>query len=113
MSAVVTKRILGQLAPGAGQEDLIYEAPLGGWAEWHSLTMCNRSGSDESVSVRVSPCGVNLADVHYLYAALVIKAHDQGSAEHDIELGPGDRVHVKSSGGGVSFSLFGREVLEA
>jgi hypothetical protein len=110
--ATVRKRILGQKAPGAGQEDLIYQVAPGCYAELRSLVMCNRSGADESVSVRISPDGEDLVDRHFVYAALVVKAHDQGSAEHSIELGAGDRVHVKSSGGGVSFTLFGREVAE-
>jgi hypothetical protein len=106
----VTKRILGQRAPGAGKEDLLYQVPAGCYAELRSLVMCNRTVSDETVSVRISPAGEDLGTKHYVYAGLEVKANDQGSAEHAIELGAGDMVHVMSSGGGVSFSLFGREV---
>jgi hypothetical protein len=109
MSAV-TKRILGQLAPGAGQEDLLYQVPAGCYAELRALVMCNRSGVDEAVSVRVSPDGEDLGTRHYVYDGLVVKANDMGSAEHAIEIGPGDKIHVRSAGGGVSFSLFGREM---
>ncbi len=111
MSQVV-KRILGQKAPGAGQEDLLYQVPGGCYAELRALVMCNRSGSDEAVSVRISPDAEDLGIQHYVYDGLVVKANDVGSAEHAIEIGPGDKVHVRSVGGGISFSLFGREVAE-
>ena len=94
-------KVLGQLAPSATTETVLYTVPDMSQTTVSSIVVCNRSGSARTYRVNVSVAGATTL------AANTTEAHVIG-----ITLNQTDVVKVYASSGDLSFNLFGCETTE-
>lgn len=102
------KKILGQSAPAATTEAVLYTVPDSKGAVVSSLVVCNRSTS-ATFRISVSYGGNATANTDYLYYDLPIAANETFIATIGITLSNADRVRVYASSANLTFNLFGAE----
>ena len=105
-----TYRILGQSAPLATAETLLYAVPAATSAIVSALSICNRSGVAVTFRISASPAGAATTDADYLYFDADISANASLSLKPGIALAATDVVRVYASTADLSFSLFGVEL---
>lgn len=105
----ITKKVLGQSAPGATTETDLYTVPGATAALCSTLVICNRGASAATVRASVSVGGGATATKDYLYYDLTVAAYDTFAATFGLTLAATDKVRVYASSATVSFSLFGQE----
>lgn len=104
-------KVLGQSAPTANTDTVLYTVPSGKEAVISTLFVCNRDVSaDMTFRIAVSPAGAAIANPHYLYYDAVLAAGATVTITTGITLGATDVVRVRSSIGNATFNAFGVEV---
>jgi len=104
-----TTPILGQAAPSAASDTLLFAVPSGLTAVVSLLAVCNQTGGTLTFRVAVIPSSTLVKDVavqHYIRFDQTIGSHDFHEIR-GITLGAGDQIMVRSSAQGVSFTAFG------
>ena len=104
----VTRKILGQAAPGATTEDDLYTAPAGTTVV-STLTVCNRNAAAATFRVSVSQGGGATANKDYVYYDVTLAGNDTFGATMGWTLAATDVVRVYASTANLSFNLFGQE----
>jgi len=105
-----TYKVLGQQEPAATTLTTIYTVPSSTQTVVSTVFMTNVSSGIESVRVAVRPAGESIANKHYIYYDSTLPAFKTNVSTIGITLNATDVVSVYSSGGNVSFSLFGSEI---
>lgn len=105
-----TYKNLGQAAPLATSETVLYTVPAATSAIASSLTVCNRSASPDKFRFSVSVGGGATATKDYLYYDLTINGNDTFTATLGITLATGDVVRVYAGTANLSFSLWGSQI---
>lgn len=105
----VDYRVLGQVAPSATTETLLYTTGAAS-AVASSLIVCNRGGTQTSFRVSISQLGVATTNKDYIYYDLLIGGNDTFIATIGVTLTSGDVVRVYAGNGNLSFSLYGSQI---
>jgi len=106
----LTRKVLGQQAPGATTETDLYTVPSATEAVCSSIVICNRGASAATFRVSVSVGGGATANKDYIYYDVTIAGNDTFIATIGITLGAEDKVKVYASSTNLSFNLFGQEI---
>lgn len=110
MSTTVTRKCLGQSAPGATTETTLYTVPALTSAVVSSLIVCNRSALQAAFRVSVAVGGGATANKDYIYYDVIIPPNDTFIATIGLTLATTDKIKVYASTANLSFSIFGEEV---
>lgn len=107
--ATETRKVLGQLNPGATTLTAIYTVPAATQAVVSSITVCNQ-GVDGTFRVSVAVAGAANNAKQYLYYDLAILANDTFAASLGMALGALDEVRGYASHANMSFNVFGVQI---
>jgi hypothetical protein len=110
---MATYKILGQSAPGADSDTVLYTVPSGYGAISSTLTICNRSATNANFRVAAVPSGDSLDNKHYIAYDAVATGSDFIGLTLGLTMGEGDIIVIRSSSTNLSFSLFGTEIATA
>ena len=102
-------KLLGQVAPSAATETLLYDCPRGTISGAISLVVCNTGAAADTVRVSLSALGAATTTKDYLYYDLPLDPADTFNADVGVVTKAGDIIRVRSALGTCSFSLFGEE----
>lgn len=102
-------KVLGQVAPGATTDTVLYTVPDETQTTCSSLVVCNRSAGALTYRVSVRPKGAAVTTKHYLYYDKSVAANDSAAHIIGMTLQENDVVGVYASSGDLSFTLFGVE----
>jgi hypothetical protein len=104
-------KILGQSAPAATTETVLYTAPGSTSTVISTISVCNQAASPATfrIAVRPSAAGSTLAQ-HWIVYGATVDASDSTMLSLGITLAAGDTVRVFSSTATMSFSAFGSEI---
>ena len=103
-------KILGQAAPLAVTQTLLYTVPALTRATSSSIVICNRSAVDATFRVSVASASAADTPKQYLYYDQPVEANATFIATIGITLAATDAVRVYASTADLSFNLFGVEV---
>ena len=101
-------RVLGQSYPAAATETDLYACGTNS-AVISTLTICNKSGSADAVTVRIAVAGVASVDKQLIVAGTNLAANSTMSMTIGITLAHLDVVRVTSTNGTTAFNIFGQE----
>lgn len=101
---------LGQVAPLATTETLLYTVPALTSTVASSISVCNRGATASTFRVSISVGGGATANKDYLYYDVPIPANDTFIATIGITLATGDVVRVFGGNANLSFSLWGAQI---
>ena len=102
--------ILGQQAPSATTETVLYTVPASTSAICSSIVVCNRGTSDATFRLSVSKGGGATADKDYLHYNQLVPANKTFDKVIGMTLATTDVVRVYASTANLSFNLFGTEI---
>lgn len=102
-------KVLGQSAPAATTNTILYTVPSATSAVCSSLAICNR-GLSTTFRVAVRPAGATLADQHYIVYDNWVNQYDTVFLTLGVTLATTDIVTVYAGAATLSFSLFGTEI---
>jgi hypothetical protein len=104
-------KILGQSAPSATTETVLYTAPSLTSTVISTISVCNQAASPATfrIAVRPSAAGSTLAQ-HWIVYGATVDASDSTMLSLGITLAAGDTVRVFASTATMSFSAFGSEI---
>lgn len=105
----MTIKILGQVAPLATTETVLFTVPAATVAVVSSIVICNRSAVVVTFRVSASLGGGATATKDYLYYDVLLPPNDTFIATVGITLAAADVMRVYASTANLSFNLFGEE----
>lgn len=105
-----TRRVLGQLAPGAAALTAIYTVPAATQAVVSTITVCNRGTVEATFRVSVAVAGAADNVQQYIYYDLPLVANDTFAATIGIALGATDVVRAYASTANLTFQVFGVQI---
>ncbi len=108
-----TYKILGQAAPSATTDSLLYQVPAVTQTIISSIIVCNRGSLDATFRVRVAPNGAGIANSQYVYYDVPIAMNDTFIATVGITIDAADEVSVYAGGAGganLTFQVYGSEI---
>lgn len=106
----VDYKTLGQSAPAATTETVLYTVPASHHSVVSTITVCNRDSTAATFRVGVSVGGGALVVADYLYFDLSISGNDTFAATFGVTITATDEIRVFASTANLSFSVFGSEV---
>jgi len=104
-----TIKVLGQSAPSATTETVLYTVPAATSTVASSLVVCNRGTSDTTFRVSISVGGGATANEDYIYYDVILAQADTFIATVGLTMAASDVVRVYAGNGNLSFSLYGVE----
>ena len=105
----MTVKILGQVAPLATTETLLYTCPSATGTVISTIIVCNRGATPSTFRVSAAAGGGATASKDYIYFDIVLAGNDTFAATFGITLSATDKVQTYASTSNLSFSLFGEE----
>jgi hypothetical protein len=103
-------KILGQVAPSATTETVLYTVPASTSAVCSSLSICNRGATQTTFRVSISAAGGATADKDFLYYDVTLAGNDTFIATIGVTLATTDRIRVYAGSGNLSFQVWGTEI---
>jgi hypothetical protein len=105
-------KILGQSAPAATTETVLYTAPASTSTVISTISVCNQASAPATFRIAVRPAGAGstLAQ-HWIVYGATVDASDSTMLSLGITLATGDTIRVFSSTATMSFSAFGSEII--
>lgn len=105
-------KIVGQAAPAATTDTVLYTVQEGTQFVAASISVVNRSSTGSPVAIRIAmvPQGETLAEKHYLEYDMLVDVRESKRIPINIGLDAGTKVHVYASASTVSFTLGGAEI---
>lgn len=104
-----TRGVLGQSAPNAATETVVYTVPASTEADVTSIFITNENSAPVKVRLGVSVGGGALVSGEYLYYDLTLTAYQTLSWSGKVTLAAADELRIESDTANVSFSAFGVE----
>lgn len=104
-----TRKVLGQAAPNATTETVLYTVPALTSTVCSTGTVCNRAATAATFRVSVSVGGGATASKDYIYYDVTIAGNDTFAFTFGATLATTDVVRVYGSTANLSFNLFGQE----
>lgn len=108
--ATETRKVLGQLNPGATSLTAIYTVPAATQAVVSSISVCNQSASSGTFRISVAVAGAADDPKQYLYYDLSSTGNNTFIATVGITMNAGDVIRVYASSASFSFEVFGVEI---
>ncbi len=108
-----TYKILGQVAPSATTDTLLYTVPASTQTIVSSIIVCNRGTTEATFRVRVAPNGAGATSSQYIYYDVLIAGNDTFIATVGITMDPSDTINVYAGGTGaanLTFQVYGSEL---
>ena len=102
-------KVLGQAAPLATTETLLYSVPASTQAVISTFVCCNRGIISTSFHISISTGGVATTDKDYIYYDVVIPKNETFVSTIGVTLAATDVVRVWAGNANLSFSIFGSE----
>ena len=90
-------KVLGQLAPSATTETVLYTVPNMSQTTVSSIVICNRSGSGRTYRINISVAGATTGNKEYLFYDKAIAANTTEAHVIGITLNQTDVVKVYAS----------------
>jgi hypothetical protein len=106
----IVYKVLGQSAPSATTNTVLYTVPSSTSAIISTLTIANRGTSAASYRIAVCPAAATLANQHYIAFDVPIAANDTTALTLGISLATTDVISVYASSASFSFNVFGSEI---
>lgn len=106
----LTYKVLGQTSSVANTDTTLYTVPGSNSAICSTITICNRSASDDYFKIAIRPSGASTANQHYIAYNTSIPANETISMTIGITLSATDVISVNSYSSSLTFNLFGSEV---
>lgn len=107
----IAYKILGQDAPAATTETILYTVPAATSTIVSSIVVCNRGTTLSYFRISVSKLGVATTSKDYIYYDVILAGNDTFIATVGITLAATDVVRVYASNANLSFSLYGSEIV--
>lgn len=104
-----TLKVLGQNAPGASSEQILYTVPASTETVVSTFVACNRGTTTAKIRMGVSVNGGALANQDYVYYDLPLPPNDTFAATVGISMDASDEIRVFADTANVTFSAFGQE----
>jgi hypothetical protein len=104
-----THKVLGQAAPAATTETVVYTAPAGTQAVVSTISICNR-GPTTTYRIAVRPSGAALENRHYLVFDGIAEVNVATFLTLGVSMGPTDVLSCYGAAATLSFSAFGVEI---
>lgn len=102
-------KVLGQVAPSATSDTVLYTVPAGKATVCSTLVVCNRSAVSVTYRIAVRPNGAALANSHYIAYDVGLAASASDLWTIGLALAETDVVSIYASTSNLSFSMFGDE----
>lgn len=102
-------KVLGQAAPLATTETVIYAVAAGKEAVVSSIVVCNRGAAATTFRISVSSGGGATASKDYIYYDLPIEAYDTFVLTGGLSLAASDVVRGYAGTANLSIGIFGNE----
>lgn len=103
-------KILGQSAPSATTETDLYTVPAATETIVSTIVVANRSATDATFRISVSPDGVATANSQYLAYDLTCSGNGINAFTFGITLNATDKIRIYASSANLTFSAFGTEL---
>ena len=103
-----TYRVLGQLAPAANTQTVLYTVGVTSTIV-SSIIICNTNSATATFSISIGVNGASITQKSYLYSGVSINGNSTIAEVLGLTLASGDVVWVTSSNANLSFNLFGQE----
>lgn len=103
-------KVLGQQAPAATTQTLLYAVPSGKSAVVSSVNICNRGAANATFRVAVQPANAAITNTHYIAFDTLVPSNDTIALSLGISLAATDVVSVYANSATVTFSAFGSEI---
>src|SRR5512144_2906041 len=101
-----TRKILGQLNPGATSLTAVYTVPAATQSVVSSIMVCNKGATAATFRVSVAVAGAGDNAKQYLYYDLALDAYDTFAATLGVTLGATDVVRGYASSADLVFNVF-------
>ncbi len=105
----MARKILGQTAPNATTETILYTVPGGKQTTVSSITICNRGGTETTFRISFSAAGGATANKDYVYYDLPVSQGDTFIATIGGTMAETDVIRVYAGNATLSFTAFGDE----
>lgn len=105
-----TYKVLGQLAPAATTETLLYTAPASTQTIISTITIANRSATATTFRISNSVSGAVTGNKDYLAYDAAIGGNQVVTLTLGVTLGAGDVVRVYAGTNTLSFNAYGSEI---
>lgn len=105
-----TYKILGQSAPSATTETDLYTVPAATEVIVSTIVVANRSTSDATFRISISPNGVATATSQYIAYDLTCSGNGLNALTFGLTLDSTDKIRVYASSANLTFSAFGTEI---
>lgn len=102
-------KVLGQVAPLATTETLLYTCPASTGTAISTFVICNRAATPSTFRVSVAVGGGATANKDYIYYDVILAGNDTFAATFGVTLSATDKVQTYASSANLSFSIFGEE----
>lgn len=104
-------KILGQSAPSATTETVLYTVPAATSTVISTIAICNQAATAATyrIAVRPAAAGSTLAQ-HWIVFGATVDGSDSTMLSLGITLAAGDTIRVFASTSTMSFSAFGSEI---
>jgi hypothetical protein len=103
-------KILGQTAPSAQANTLLYTVPAGKDLVSSTITVANRSQLDVNFRIALVPYGDSIATKHYIAYDTPCAGNDSTFITVGLTATAGDKVYVYADTDKLSFNLSGSEI---
>ena len=103
-------KVLAQSAPLALTNTTLYTVAASTSVVISTITICNRSSSQDTYRIAVRPLGAALAVQHYIAYDVPIAASDTTALTLGITLAATDVITVYAGTANLTFSAFGSEI---
>jgi len=105
----VARKILGQAAPNATSETVLYTVPAARETIVSSITVCNRGAAETTFRISFSVAGAGTTAKDYIYYELLLSGGDTFIATIGGTLAATDVIRVYAGNANLSFTAFGDE----
>lgn len=105
----MARKILGQAAPNATSETVLYTVPAARETIVSSITVCNRGAAETTFRISFSVAGAGTTAKDYIYYELLLSGGDTFIATIGGTLAATDVIRVYAGNANLSFTAFGDE----
>lgn len=108
--ATTTYKILGQSAPAATTETVLYTVPASTETIISTIAVANRSSTDATFRISCSVAGAATATKDYVAYDLTCAGNGVNYFTLGISLSAADKIRIYASSANLSFTAFGSEI---
>lgn len=106
----ITYKVLGQAAPAANVNTVVYTVPAANSAVISTIMVCNQTSGNLTYRLAVQPANAAITSSHYIAYDATITARDSVGLTLGITLAATDVISANVSGANVSINVFGSEI---